>query len=46
MEPNNHWAFDIDELMKRHTHGVSREAMVDMLDQYEKPDVFKKKLGL
>lgn len=46
VEPSADWAFDIEELMKRNTHGVSRETMVDMLEKYEKPEVFKKKLGL
>lgn len=46
VEPDTPWAFDIEELMKRNTHGVPRETMVEMLDQYEKPEVFKKKLGL
>lgn len=46
VEPSADWAFDIEELMKRNTHGVSRETMIDMLEKYEKPEVFKKKLGL
>lgn len=46
VEPSATWSFDIDELMKRNTHGVPRETLVDMLDKYEKPEVFKKKLGL
>lgn len=46
VEPDTDWAFDIEELMKRNTHGVPRETLVDMLEQYEKPEVFKKKLGL
>jgi predicted kinase len=46
VEPSADWAFDIEELMKRNTHCVPRETMVDMLEKYEKPEVFKKKLGL
>jgi predicted kinase len=46
VEPDASWAFNIEELMKRNTHEVPRETLVDMLEKYEKPDVFKKKLGL
>jgi predicted kinase len=46
VEPDTTWAFDIEELMKRSTHDVPRETMVDMLVLYEKHEVFKKKLGL
>lgn len=46
VEPNNPWAFDIEELMKRNTHNVPRETLVEMLEQYEKPHIFKEKLGL
>ncbi len=46
VEPDTHWAFDIEELMKRNVHGVPRETLVLMLEQYEKPEIFKKKLGL
>lgn len=46
VEPDTDWAFDIEELMKRNTHRVSRETMVEMLEKYEKPEVFKRKLGL
>lgn len=46
VEPSADWAFDIEELMKRSTHNVPRETMVEMLEKYEKPEVFKRKLGL
>ncbi len=46
VEPDTPWAFDIEELMKRNKHCVPRETMVDMLEKYEKPEVFKRKLGL
>lgn len=46
VEPSADWAFDIEELMKRNAHGVSRETLVEMLEEYEKPEIFKKKLGL
>ncbi len=46
IEPNTSWAFDIDELIKRNIHEVSREVLTNMLEQYEKPEIFKKKLGL
>lgn len=46
VEPGSSWAFDIEELMKRNAHGVPRETLVEMLEQYENPEVFKKKLGL
>jgi predicted kinase len=46
VEPDTDWAFDIEELMKRNTHCVPRETLIEMLEQYEKPEVFKRKLGL
>ncbi len=46
VEPSAEWAFDIEELVKRNTHGVPRETLVEMLEKYEKPEVFKKRLGL
>lgn len=46
VEPNVSWAFDIEELTKRNTHQVPREAIIEMLSQYEDPETFKRKLGL
>ena len=46
IEPNTTWAFDIEELTKRNIHGVSRDTIIEMSRQYEKPDIFKRKLGL
>ena len=40
------WAFDIEELVKRNSHDVPRETIIDMLQKYEAPDLFKRKLGL
>ncbi len=46
MEPDTPWAFDVEELVKRNTHDTPIETIVDMLEQYEEPDLFKKKLRL
>lgn len=46
IEPDTHWAFDVEELVKRNSHGVPRDTIIDMLQKYEAPDVFKRKLGL
>lgn len=46
IEPSAPWAFDVEELEKRNTHGAPRETIIGMLEQYEEPEVFKKKLGL
>jgi len=46
IEPDTDWAFDVEELVKRNTHGVPRETILEMLEQYEESDLFKKKLGL
>lgn len=46
IEANTPWAFDIEELVKRNSHNVSRETIIDMFLKYERIDVFKCKLGL
>lgn len=46
IEPENDWAFDVEELVKRNTHDTPRGTIVAMLEQYEEPDLFKKKLRL
>lgn len=46
IEPVTPWAFDIEELIKRNTHDVPKESIIDMLHQYEEPDIFRRKLGL
>ena len=46
IEPDTSWAFDVEELVKRNSHNVPRETIIDMLQKYEAPDVFKRKLGL
>lgn len=46
IEPDTSWAFDVEELVKRNKHGAPRETILEMLEQYEEPDLFKKKLGL
>ena len=46
IEPNAHWAFNVEELVKRNTHNVPRDTIIEMLLQYEGPEVFKRKLGL
>jgi len=46
VEPDTPWAFNVEELVKRNTHDTPRETIVEMLEQYEKPDLFKKKLRL
>ena len=35
-EPMTSWRFDIEELMKRNTHNVPREALEAMLKRYQK----------
>lgn len=35
LEPNTPWARNVDELFKRNTHGVPREAIERMLDRWE-----------
>jgi predicted kinase len=46
IEPDTPWAFDVEELVKRNSHDVPRDTIIDMLQKYEAPDVFKRKLGL
>lgn len=46
IEPEAPWAFDVEELVKRNSHDVPRDTIIDMLQKYEEPDVFKRKLGL
>lgn len=46
MEPDTPWAFDIEELVKRNSHDVPRDTIIDMIQKYEALDVFKRKLGL
>lgn len=46
VESNVPWAFDIEELVKRNKHGVSKETLSEMFQKYERLDVFKRKLGL
>jgi len=46
IEPEAPWAFDVEELVKRNTHEVPRDTIVEMLCQYEDPETFKRKLGL
>lgn len=46
IEPDTSWAFDVEELVKRNSHDVSRDTIIDMLQKYETHDVFKRKLGL
>jgi len=46
IEPDAPWAFDVEELLKRNTHEISRDTLAEMLRQYEDPEIFKRKLGL
>lgn len=46
IEPDTPWAFDVEELVKRNSHGVPKDTIIDMLQKYEKSDLFKRKLGL
>ena len=34
-EPDTPWKFDVDELFKRNTHGVPRDAIQRMLDRWQ-----------
>ena len=34
-EPSTPWKFDLDELVKRNTHGVGPEAIQDMLNRWD-----------
>lgn len=46
VEPSSPWAFDVDELVKRNVHNTSRDIIVSMLEMYEEPEVFMRRLGL
>jgi predicted kinase len=46
IEPDTPWAFDVEELVKRNSHDVPKDRIIDMLQKYEEPDLFKRKLGL
>lgn len=46
IEADTPWVFDVEELVKRNSHGVPRDTIIDMLQKYESSDVFKRKLGL
>lgn len=46
IEPNTEWAFNLDELVKRNTHGAPREVIESMLFTYEEIHIFKQKLGI
>lgn len=35
-EPTTDWAWDVDELVKRNSHGVPKEAIQRMLDRYQR----------
>lgn len=45
MEPITDWKFDIDELVKRNTHGVPRESIQKMLDRWQDTDDICEKLA-
>lgn len=45
-EPSTPWAKDADELVKRNTHGVPKEAIGRMLSRYQDEETFRKELGL
>ena len=46
VEADTPWAFDVEELVKRNSHNVPKETIIDMLQKYETLDVFKRKLVL
>lgn len=46
IEPDSPWAFDVEELVKRNSHDVPRDTIIDMIQKYETLDVFKRRLGL
>src|SRR3990167_3573012 len=37
IEPDTSWAFDVEELVKRNSHNVRRETIIDMLQKYDAP---------
>jgi hypothetical protein len=45
LEPTTPWAFDVDELVKKNVHGVSREALERMLVRYVPEMTIEKALG-
>jgi predicted kinase len=45
-ESNTPWAKDLEELHKKNTHGVPKEAIKRMLDRFEDEETFKKGIGL
>lgn len=45
-ETQTPWRFDIEELLKRNIHNVSRESIEAMITNYEPLDLFKEKLEI